>query len=93
MDQLRLLCECNGAVIITLSETWLNKDIDDSEIELPGYSTIRRDLSERTGGGVIIYIHEGLVFSKRNDLHNNNEAIWIQVNQTCCKPLIIRCIY
>ena len=93
MDQLRLLCERNGADIITLSETWLNKDIDDSEIELPGYSIIRRDLSERTGGGVIIYIHEGLVFSKRNDLHNNNEAIWIQVNQTCCKPLIIRRIY
>ena len=93
MDQLRLLCEHNGADIITLSETWLNKDIDDSEIELPGYSIIRRDRSERTGGGVIIYIHEGLVFSETNDLHNNNEAIWIQVNQTCCKPLIIRRIY
>ena len=93
MDQLRLLCERNGADIITLSETWLNKDIDDSEIELPGYSIIRRDRSERTGGGVIIYIREGLVFSERNDLHNNNEAIWIQVNQTRCKPLIIGCIY
>ena len=76
MDQLRLLCDRNGADIITLSETWLNKDIDDSEIELPGYSIIRRDRSERTGGGVIIYIREGLVFTERNDLHNNNEAIW-----------------
>ena len=93
MDQLRLLCERNGANIITLSETWLNKDIDDSEIELPGYSIIRRDRSERTGGGVIIYIRDGLVFSERNDLHNNNEAIWIQVNRTRCKPLIIGCIY
>ena len=92
MDQLRLLCEPNGADIITLSETWLNKDIDDSEIELPGYSIIRRDRSERTGGGVIIYIREGLVFSERNDLHNN-EAIWIQVNRTRCKPFIIGRIY
>ena len=93
MDQLRLLCERNGADIITLSETWLNKDIDDSEIELPGYSTIRCDRCERTSGGVIIYIHEGLVFTERNDLHNNNEAIWVQVNRTRCKPLIIGCIY
>ena len=43
MDQLRLLCQRNSADIITLSETWLNKGIDDSEIELPGYSIIRRD--------------------------------------------------
>ena len=82
MDQLRLFCERNGADIITLSKTWLNKGIDDSEIELPGYSIIRLDRSERTGGGVIIYIREGLVFTERNDLHNNNEAIWIQVNRT-----------
>ena len=78
MDQLRLLCERSCADIITLSETWLNKDIDDSE---------------RTGGGVIIYIRDGLVLSERNDLHNNNEAIWIQVNRTRCKPLITGCIY
>ena len=59
---------------------------------MPGYSIIRRDRSDRTGGGVIIYIREGLAFSKRNDLHNN-EAIYIQVNETRCKPLIIGCIY
>ena len=39
-DQLRLLCQRNGADIITLSETWLNKGIDDDKIELPGYSII-----------------------------------------------------
>ena len=93
MDQLRLLSERNGADIITLSETWLNKDIDDNEIELPGYSITRRDRSERTGGGVMIYIRENLVFNERNDLHNSNEAIWIQVNRTRCKPLIIGCVY
>ena len=93
MDQLRLLCQRNGADIITLSETWLNKGIDDGEIELPGYSIIRRDSGERIGGGVIIYIRDGLVFTERNDLHNNNEAIWIQVNRSGCKPLIIGCIY
>ena len=78
MDQLRLLSERNGADIITLSETWQNKDIDDNEIELPGYSITRRDRSERTGGGVMIYIRENLVFNERNDLHNSNEAIWIE---------------
>ena len=93
MDQLRLLSERNGADIITLSETWLNIDIDDNEIELPGYSITRRDRSERTGGGVMIYIRENLVFNERNDLHNSNEAIWIQVNRIRCKPLIIGCVY
>ena len=92
MDQLRLLCERNGVDILTLSETQLNKDIDDSKIELPGYSIIRRERSERTGDGVIIYIREGLMFTERNDLHNKDEAIWIQVNRTRCKPLIIGCI-
>ena len=93
MDQLRLLSERNGADIIALSETWLDKDIDDNEIELPGYSITRRDRSERTGGGVMIYIRENLLFNGRNGLHNSNEAIWIQVNRTRCKPLIIGCVY
>ena len=93
MDQLRLLCQRNGVDIMTLSETWLIKGIDDGEIELPGYSIIRRDRGERIGGGVIIYIRDGLVFTERNDFHNNNEAIWIQVNRSRCKPLIIGCIY
>ena len=85
--------DCNIIITITLSETWLNKDNYDNEIELPGYSITRRDRRERTGGGVMIYIRENLVFNERNDLHNSNEAIWIQVNRTRCKPLIIGCVY
>lgn len=41
--------------IITLSETWLNSNIPDTEINLPNYTLYRSDRSSR-GGGVAIYV-------------------------------------
>ena len=50
--------------ILTLSETWLDGNICDTEINLPGFVCVRQD---RTGikegyGGVAIYVREGLAF-------------------------------
>ena len=53
--------------ILTLSETWLDSTVEDSEIALPGFSCVRKD---RTGlkegySGVAIYVHEGLPYRMR----------------------------
>ncbi len=45
--------------IITLSETWLDKSVPDSDIILEGYTIFRHDRN-RAGGGVAIYVTENL---------------------------------
>ena len=60
---------------------------------ISGYSCVREDRVTGVGGGVAIYCHEGMNYSSRDDLKGNNEAIWIELHCTKCKPLIIGCIY
>lgn len=44
-------------VLLALSETKLTPDIEDNEVNVPGYSVARCDLENRNtgGGGYIIY--------------------------------------
>ena len=52
--------------ILTLSETWLVPNIMDNEIMVPGYSLVRKDrhsLTKSCGGGVIIFVRDGIPLS------------------------------
>ena len=63
IDSLRLELQGSAIDIMTLSETWLNPTIQDMEIQLTGYTCVRRNREgHKTGGGVIIYIRDGLPF-------------------------------
>ena len=81
--------------VLSLSETWLNTAITDSEIYFPGFSFVRRDRGEdKAGGGVIIYVLEGLPYRVRDDLMlGKNECIWIELTCPKCKRMLICCIY
>ena len=56
LDSFRITHERKPFSLICLSETWLTEDIADSEVQLSGYSIIRRDRMnagrDRRGGGV-----------------------------------------
>ena len=56
IDELRLICSSvqAGIHLMTLSETWLNEQISDSEISIEGYKIFRLDRADR-GGGVAVY--------------------------------------
>ena len=41
--------------VVYIVESWLSSDIQDSEILLPGYQSVRLDRSGH-GGGVIMYV-------------------------------------
>ena len=85
----------NAVDVLTLSETWLNSSITDGELQLPGFSCIRQRRREnRSGGGVIIYVCEGLSYRVRDDLMiGENECIWIELTRPKCKRVLICCIY
>ena len=65
--------------LICLSETWLNADVSDDDINLPGYSIARKDCVRRIGGGVAIHY---LVF-----------YIVIEVQVPKGKSILVSCVY
>ena len=54
-DELCAIVAANSPDIVCIVETWLDSDITDSEIDLPGYEVHRLDRN-RHGGGVLVYV-------------------------------------
>lgn len=52
-------CETHQPHVLSLNETWLDSSISDSEIQVHGYSLVRRDRT-RKKGGVLIYLEPRL---------------------------------
>ena len=70
IDQFRLHFETTGIDVITISETWLSKDISSNFLQLKGYQLIRLDRNPtqndnghnpiKRGGGLLTYIRKDL---------------------------------
>lgn len=79
-----------------ISETWLNSQIPDSLIAVPGYSVFRGDRGDRRGGGVCIYVKDSLF---KNCVVAESKLDVPQVESVClllkhrCFDLALCCIY
>ena len=74
--------EFGGFDIITLNETWLDKNTLSPDIMLQGFQEpFRRDREENRFGGVIVYIKNHIPCKRRQDLEIGPiECIWLE----CC---------
>ena len=83
--------------ILTLSETWLVPNIMDNEIRIPGYSLVckdRQSLTKSCGGGVIIFVCDGIPFAVMSDLIKHNfECLLVEIKSPKCKRMILCCSY
>ena len=62
IDQVRLLLRelKSGIQLVTLSETWLKRDVGDGEFKIPGYRLFRKDRDGKNGGvAVYSYFEKG----------------------------------
>ena len=66
--------------IIGIVETWLDEDIKDAEIQLPGYKIFRADRERKTVrcGGAALYIKETLDTIQREDFEFR-ESVWCEL--------------
>jgi hypothetical protein len=65
--------------IVCISETWLDSSIPDNAVEIPDYSIHRNDRN-RHGGGVAVYVTNGLTVKRRPDLeHYDCESVWLEI--------------
>ena len=62
LSELQLIAEAYSPNVICIVETWLNADILDREVSIPGYQIVRLDRN-RNGGGVLMYVSCKLQFS------------------------------
>ena len=97
IDQLKLLLTYEHNVIHTLgiSETKLNEIHPDAPFEISGYQNpFRRDRLENAGGGLLVYVKEGVCCSRRSDLeHKDIECIWVEIKPAKSRPFLIGNIY
>lgn len=83
IEEIKLIAHNKNYQIIAVTETWLHSQIDNAEINIPGYKIYRKDRNgkhQERGGGLLIYVNELLkttLLDNSND--KNEEAMWISV--------------
>jgi exonuclease III len=80
IDQFSTFVKDNKFDIIGVNETWLDSSIDNAEIEIPGYTIIRKDRN-RHGGGVSFYVNDAIHYVVQSDIGNGIESLWLSVKQ------------
>ena len=100
IERLRLyLTEDPSYYFFGIAESWLGPGVDDSLIQVDGYSVIRQDRNIN-GGGVALYVRNNytitkLASSNTEDLGRPSipEYLFCQVQQGSSPPILIGAIY
>ena len=94
IDSIRLMLKDKPFDVFSVSETWLNSDIPDSELAIEGYSFTRQDRIDRKGGGCMVYVRENLPYCIRPDLLDKTiESCVIEINRPKCKTIFLWNVY
>ena len=67
IDELRLILKDQTPSLIAITETWLDSTIHNIEVEVGGYRIERLDRN-RHGGGICLYIAEGIKYKRRTEV-------------------------
>ena len=104
IDAIRLIVEELKPDIMCFSETWLNHNIDNSDVHIEGYTMSRNDRKSLNvrgnlcrGGGVCIYVLAKYKFdvidSQLNVSSSDVETITIKLNLKDTRPIYITNVY
>ena len=93
IDQLKLLLqsEKNLIHILGISETKLTQFHPDMSFHIDGYQKpFRRDRTENAGGGLLVYVKNGVSCKRRTDLeHKSLECIWTEIKPKNNSPYLV----
>nr|VZI21116.1 unnamed protein product [Spirometra erinaceieuropaei] len=94
LDELKLCLVELSPDVLAVTETWLSGNISDNEVALPGHQIYRRDREHRQGGGIVVYVNEGLAVSDNTTKFAcNTEAIWLAIKATGSPSLDVLSVY
>ena len=91
-DELKLFIETNKPDTTGISETKLDKTVDNCDVPISGYRVLRKDRN-CYGGGVLMYISESLNFNHGEDLDFDLESNSAEIKVGKYKPFHVTTIY
>ena len=93
MSEIKKLAKDSSASVLAVCETWLDGSIGDGEIQVEGYSILRKD-RDRHGGGVLLYIKDTVAFNLRTDLESEQmESVWAEIMLPKSRGILVCSIY
>jgi exonuclease III len=100
LDELKIAMGLSPFDVLALTETKLDGQITDDEINLPGYKIAARKDRTRNGGGVLIYCLEHLQttttpehFMQDLDPNEQLECAWAEISLPSTKPFLVGVLY
>jgi exonuclease III len=95
--QVKQLILDNQYKIIAVSESWLNSNVSNAEVQIEGYNLIRHDRLRKSGGGVCAYIHTSLKAHAIRELTATSDTgfqqLWIKVQNRKLRSILICVTY
>ena len=91
LQELQAIVYQHSPQIIGIAESWCNSDVGDAELHLQEYNLFRDDRKSGIGGGVMLYIHEGLLAvpcKVLNDVGFDN-SLWYTISLTDNDKLLV----
>ena len=92
LDELRLFCAEHNPHIICLNENKINDEISDELLRTDGFQNIIRKDGTGYGGGVAVYVKNGIKFSEQSHLDSDLESVSIELKINYSKPFIVTTI-
>lgn len=96
IDQLKIMLQSNFNKIhmLGLSETKLSDHHAESVFEINGYQKPFRKDRNSNGGGLIVYVKNGISCVRRHDLELDTlECIWVEITPTNSKSFLVAHVY
>ncbi|CAC5409885.1 unnamed protein product [Mytilus coruscus] len=94
IPELQTIAFKTKAAVISVTETWFDETITNTEANIPGYTILRKDRN-RCGGGVCMYIKENLAFTPMNldEINKNDKFLCIELLLPKSKPIFVGTCY
>ena len=89
-DEVRqMLLSRNRIDVLGMTETFLSTE-SKKDFSIPGYTFVARHRKSGHGGGVGVYIRDGIDFDERDDLYEDNvEGVFIEISPKKSKHFLI----
>ena len=80
--------------VFAFTESRLSSAIPDSDVNIPGFQTIRKDYTVPNTTGLLVYVHDTLTYERLAHLENFSvESIWLEIKLKRNNPIIMSFLY
>ena len=95
LTDLLTLPENNSLHTLGLSETKLKSHKTTDILKINGFQTpFRKDNDSNGGGGLLVYVKNGINAKRREDLETQNiSCLWLEISPAKCKPFLVGNMY